>query len=1373
MNFNWTNLISLNNSQNDAFEELLCQLAKKEPIANKKEFIKVGNPDGGVECYVILNNDDEIGFQAKWFLSTPQDTQWNQIEKSFKTALEKHPNMIQYYVAIPLDRADPRIEDRQSFMEKWNAKVEKWKVIYWGSSEFIDRLSKEENVGLKKFFFGEIDLSNKWFKQQNKLAIKDLGARYTPKLNISNDNEYWDFINGNEIYVKEKLRLELEEIFIKFKTTFDLLIMFDNNSYKLLESKVNILIDYFYNNIYKNINSKFDFNKFEQILEDIQEIIIGNGLTQIIGYNNSETPVDKFQDTINEFFDLLRDRTRLYLYNETFVILKGDAGIGKSHLLADIVTQRINKGYDSIFLLGQHFGSEVHPWSQILNDLLRLNCNESEFLGALNSKAEAQNRQIIIFIDAINEGKGRSFWNDSLIGFIGSIKQYEWLGLVISIRSSYFELIVPKEILDNNLAIAITHYGFSGLEYDASKQFFEYYHIIQPSIPLLHPEFSNPLFLKLFCEGLNKKGLTKIPDGYEGITNIIKFFIEGIEAKLVKKYTNIKDLELIDKVMNTLISEMIDKQTISYREAFKLLNKKLMEEIGLVYPEILDDLISEGLLAKNIFYVDGKYIEGIYFVYERFEDHLKAKHLLQQHIEKDKIKESFEQEPLISIFDDKNIWRNRGLIEAISIQLPEMYDVELIDVVKQNDIIIETFLESLLWRKIESITPRIVNIVINKLDNIDMQQNIFETLLVISFSPNHPLNILSFHQKLLDMIMLERDYEWSLKIHNLFVEEKIVKRIINWAWDKKEEFEIEDESLYLYGLTLGWFLTSSNRELRDRATKALVNLFTDRVDVFLDILKQFETVNDLYVLERLYAVSYGIVLRSSNQNGFRELGNYIYRAIFDRDKVIEHILLRDYAKLTIENIDLIINLDIDMNKVLPPYGSSMPNSYPIYKEIEEYSKKSLAFSSILRSMRTEQLMPYGDFGRYIFQSSLTTFDYKKFDGFDIQDLSNYAVKVIHDEYVGDIELFHKAEEMMRDISYERHIHKVERVGKKYQWLAMYKILAKVADNYQVSNGFWENDYIDYKDTSRLYIRNIDPTTILKEKIKTDKICWYVIEGDDYEDTELQDNEAWLKSKKKLPSLKEIINPSLKDEYLVLDSFFTKTGNKNNRQYRYLMYDVHSYIIKQEEFEDITKWAREHNFYQEPIEDCGNNFDEDYLRAYPNSENDECKVSVTSHRIHMQLDIKIPHKMLKSSVTYLNENKSYDFSILDNIKIALPTKWLINKMNLRQSLVDGEWINKNGEVVFFDPTVNICSDISGEGVLVANKKLLLNWLEENGYAIIWILRGEKDLRNSNPEKFEDAPFIGYGGISGYAYFNKGKLIENIDIKIERPLGWEDD
>jgi hypothetical protein len=710
-----------------------------------------------------------------------------------------------------------------------------------------------------------------------------------------------------------------------------------------------------------------------------------------------------------------------------------------------------------------------------------------------------------------------------------------------------------------------------------------------------------------------------------------------------------------------------------------------------------------------------------------------------------------------------------GMIDEMSIQLPETCMNELFEIYPKDKIIEKSFIESLRWRKIESITPRIVQIVIDKFDNgdRDLQQNIFETLLVLSFSPKHPLNILSIHQKLLDMSMLQRDYVWSLPIHNLFTEDKIVKRVINWAWDKKEKFEIEDKSLYLYGLTLGWFLTSSNRELRDGATKAVVNLFTDKVDIFLGVLQSFETVNDLYVLERLYAVSYGIVLRSRNQDGFRELGEYIYESIFYQGEVIEHILLRDYAKLSVEYIDNIVSLDIETQKVLPPYGSSIPSSYPDYDEIESYGNKSSALSTIVSSMRTEKMGWYGDFGRYTFQAALMSFND---EDFDIQSLSNYAVKIIHDEYIDDIELFDKTEEMMEDISYERHIHKVERVGKKYQWLAMYKMLAKVADNYQVRGDGYDN-YTDYGSTSQLYIRNIDPTTILKEKTTTDKLCWYVIHDNEFENPDLEDNEAWLQSNEKLPLMKNVVNPTTKDEYLILDSYLTKSGEKDTNQYRYLMYDIHSYIVKKEEFGDILEWIKKHNFYQEPIEDV-DNFDEDYLRAYPNNMNDDYWSRTCRHRIH-SFEQKISHKILLTSVSYRNDGQSYDQSVSNYINIALPVKWLINKMKLKQSLTDGEWIDENQQVVFFDPTVKMCSDVSNEGVLVANKKLFFNWLNANDYTILWVLTGEKDLRNSDSSKYEDAPFIGRGGISGYAYFEGDKFIEHIDIKIERSMGWVDD
>jgi len=98
----------------------------------------------------------------------------------------------------------------------------------------------------------------------------------------------------------------------------------------------------------------------------------------------------------------------------------------------------------------------------------------------------------------------------------------------------------------------LTHSGFSEVEYEASKLFFENYGIEQPAVPLLHPEFKNPLFLKMFCEGLSKAGLTKIPDGFEGITKIISFFLNSVNKELSKpnRLNYPENIDLVDKAVN-------------------------------------------------------------------------------------------------------------------------------------------------------------------------------------------------------------------------------------------------------------------------------------------------------------------------------------------------------------------------------------------------------------------------------------------------------------------------------------------------------------------------------------------------------------------------------------------------------------------------------------------------------------------------------------------------------------------------------------------------------------------------------------------------------------------------------------------------------
>lgn len=202
---NWNNIRSLQGSQQEGFEELVCQLARKEVIVNKKEFIRKGKPDAGVECYWILEDDSEIAWQAKFFLNSPSSNQWGQIDKSVKTVLTKHPNLKTYFVAIPNDPADARIADQDSMLDKWNDRVTKWKgwaadkemeveFLPWWSSDIIRRLQFSENAGLTYFWFKKEELTDKWVDSVNDLAIVDLGKRYTPEVHI--ELEISNIFNG-------------------------------------------------------------------------------------------------------------------------------------------------------------------------------------------------------------------------------------------------------------------------------------------------------------------------------------------------------------------------------------------------------------------------------------------------------------------------------------------------------------------------------------------------------------------------------------------------------------------------------------------------------------------------------------------------------------------------------------------------------------------------------------------------------------------------------------------------------------------------------------------------------------------------------------------------------------------------------------------------------------------------------------------------------------------------------------------------------------------------------------------------------------------------------------------------------------------------
>jgi hypothetical protein len=197
MNTAWNNLRpwGKDNSQNDAFEALCCQLAEYESVPDGSLFTRKGAPDAGLECYWTFPTNAEWGWQAKFFFSPPGEAQWLQIDSSVQTALSKHPHLTKLTICVPIDQQDPRIPKRKDFKNEWDGRVAKWKKLaedqgrdvifeYWGEHQIFERLSRKEHAGRNKFWFNAALFDEDWFKKRWEEAKESAVPRYSTELNV-------------------------------------------------------------------------------------------------------------------------------------------------------------------------------------------------------------------------------------------------------------------------------------------------------------------------------------------------------------------------------------------------------------------------------------------------------------------------------------------------------------------------------------------------------------------------------------------------------------------------------------------------------------------------------------------------------------------------------------------------------------------------------------------------------------------------------------------------------------------------------------------------------------------------------------------------------------------------------------------------------------------------------------------------------------------------------------------------------------------------------------------------------------------------------------------------------------------------------------
>jgi hypothetical protein len=230
----------------------------------------------------------------------------------------------------------------------------------------------------------------------------------------------------------------------------------------------------------------------------------------------------------------------------------------------------------------------------------------------------------------------------------------------------------------------------------------------------------------------------------------------------------------------------------------------------------------------------------------------------------------------------------------------------------------------------------------------------------MSICEDHPFNVENLlHPKLMSLDMPHRDACWSTILAGSDSEHPIY-RIIDWSLDGSLHVS-SGKSHELAALVLAWSFSTTDRNIRDRATKSLVALIENKPTIFPWLVDEFKAVDDLYILERIYTAAYGAVCRNLDAEWISSFAETAFNHLFALGKPPLHLLLRDYALGLIEiaKIQNRLPKGIDEQLAYPPYHSSPPRFNLKEEAIKQIADKA-GGNQILYSCTVH----IGDFANY-------------------------------------------------------------------------------------------------------------------------------------------------------------------------------------------------------------------------------------------------------------------------------------------------------------------------------------------------------------------------------------------------------------------------
>lgn len=1423
---NWENFASNNNDPDGVqhkFENLCRQLFTNDYLKeNKKSRNLHSNPNNpGIEAEPILDErtNQYIGFQVKFF-DTSVD--YGQILHSMEKALQYYTGKLSHIVLYcnkAITSTSKSYINIVELLKKNNITIE-----LVTDSAILDAVRKYPY--LANYYFGVNTISFEWVVAHNEKSFCDLGERFNRDFNVETETSKRLSLFARDQSAVQYINDKKENLIRKINRIKD-----DTEQHSDYLEKVRSIVSAFEDVESETIGSAFEWHQYLQsfIVDDLAKInseisqkknllekirpTIEKGRSRVEHkdlekYNSIRSEIEILYELLDlpEILSLTADENRLITAKELFVT--GNAGIGKSHLLAAECQSLMNNQQFAVLLLAGNCYSDLPILDQLSQDC-ELKYSFDEFISILEMIGVEHHTFVLLCIDALNETANYRLWKTGLISLSQKIKKCTHVKLAVTYRMEYEKSVVQDALLSEDEDVyRIVHTGFASNGLKASKQFFDYYRIPFTLYEYFESEMENPLFLTLYCKTY-RNDEASLPTLYDRLVESANKNIFPILEKRYKLIGFTEDDNIVQSLVDEISTLAFDRKEKNILES-DLASIPFWTANDLPLRPFMSLLAKENLVHTNLIAGNERY----FFAYDQMNDYFFARSLFSHDMSDMSIRKTL-YEDILQVNDNNIVNLSNSDVFVICCAIyAQKFGKECIDLIDElpegfeKGYIVKSYIRSFIWRDKEYISSNVFLAVAQKYKV--SREDFWNVLVGNSIKHNHPLNSDFLHTLLMSFRLSERDYYWTKYINEIFYDESNRLMQLVKMYSSGQSIQMSKEQARQLLILCGWLLSSSNRMLRDYTSEAMIEILRNEFDLCIVILKAFEKVNDPYIIERLYGVVFGACCKRRRKGNtvYIALAEYVYSTIFDQEFIYPDILLRDYARLIIERF-LWENPDyngcIVHEKIIPPY-----KSFPIEQIDEDYINKKYdgGLWQIKSSMSFEGHGMYGDFGRYVFQSALKYFDV------DEDEMYKQAMSFI----INDLGYTNELDKGNNHWGYDRsETKKVERIGKKYQWIAMHNILARVSDQCDIDTDYsetpkfegpWEPFVRDFDPTLNFKLTKSDEIPIfdeiseLKKAIRDEHLKVDVSNIDSVSEWLDSDGIFFAEMPKAL-----ILSDSNGTQWIRLSNYIC-SGREQLKAERLLTWSwLYAYFVTEEQFEQFQVAATDRvdfssskgigldpqsysvfnrEYPWSPSCDLLNKsssvesgvvlnmpeekeveqevlnveFLEQYLKSLDADSNQVFSDQELNQHLFKKEIVRKPvlkqiGEIIHASMNLVWESE-YDASKDNTLSMNVPCPMLIEQLHLHQADIDGLYYDSNEKIAAFD--LNISQKESG---VVLRKDLLDAFLKKNNLNLIWFVRASKELHSG-----EDLGILRYGDRSGAYFYNGTEITSNIYIVEQR-------